>query len=238
MKKLIILIIAVSFAQLGFAQIILDKEISSKNGYVKNVKNCNDFIVQKSNGNIEIYNDEFDLVKTITSLQHLVEHELWFTSVNFFTNSGQYEFIFDNQGDYSLYNENGDLLFSFGEFGPAELYGEETNILPNSKKFICTSENNDRFRIYNVAGGTSNLVNTKANETKAYPNPANGKITIPYKLEGSQLQSMTITNVDGKVVDTILLDPNQESYTLNISNYASGVYIYNYNKYSGKFIVR
>jgi hypothetical protein len=92
-------------------------------------------------------------------------------------------------------------------------------------------------RCYNVTGGSTNIANIKTNEAKAYPNPANDFITISYKLDGTQLQLMTITDMSGKVMDNILLDPNQDSYTLGLAKYTAGVYIYNYNNTSGKFIV-
>ena len=169
MRKLSILLVAVFFVQFTFAQINIEfeNEVIHKGNIVSRLKNCSDLIVQKENGNIEIYNEKLELVKTITTLQHLANKNLDFVSKNFFTNTGQYEFILcdEDETDYRLYDENGTQLFWFGYYYPSDIYGDKTNVIPNSQKYICIGE--DSFRVFSVSGGSSNINNVVANnETK------------------------------------------------------------------------
>lgn len=73
--------------------------------------------------------------------------------------------------------------------------------------------------------------------TYAYPNPASEKTTIVYSVF-SQGEYITICNMDGKIMDHILLDPSQSELSLDLLQYASGIYLYNFNGNGGKFVVR
>lgn len=73
--------------------------------------------------------------------------------------------------------------------------------------------------------------------THAYPSPASGNVTITYSAF-SENEYMTISNMEGKVVDYILLDQSQNELNVDLSQYASGTYIYSFNGNGGKFVVQ
>ncbi|MCD7971539.1 MAG: T9SS type A sorting domain-containing protein [Candidatus Azobacteroides sp.] len=71
---------------------------------------------------------------------------------------------------------------------------------------------------------------------RVYPNPAKEFITIEYSPE-NQTEYMYIYNLEGNIMDYIILHPDSNRLTLNVSSYPSGTYIFAHRKNSGKFIV-
>ena len=62
-----------------------------------------------------------------------------------------------------------------------------------------------------------------APNVKIYPNPANGNVWI--KVDATTPYTVTITNIMGQVIKT--MNGNTDKVSLNVSNYAPGVYIVN-----------
>lgn len=70
----------------------------------------------------------------------------------------------------------------------------------------------------------------------AYPNPTSSIFTIPYKLnDGSAI--LQVISADGRVIESRKIE-GEGSVTLNVRNWAKGVYIYRINGCSKKFIVQ
>lgn len=72
----------------------------------------------------------------------------------------------------------------------------------------------------------------------SYPNPAKNIITLQYICNSGEIERMNIYNISGKLIDTKIIDTNLDHIQLNVENYSSGVYLYNINKTSGKFIIK
>jgi hypothetical protein len=70
-----------------------------------------------------------------------------------------------------------------------------------------------------------------------YPNPASMTVSIPYTLDGKSAE-MHIYDSRGVLMDTKALDSDAEWVDLNVSAYRPGVYVYEYNGMSSKFVVR
>ncbi len=70
----------------------------------------------------------------------------------------------------------------------------------------------------------------------AYPNPARTVINIPYTV--SQSAVMSIYTIDGRLVETLRLQPESNVATVKVDSYPSGVYIYRLNGETRKFIVQ
>jgi len=62
-----------------------------------------------------------------------------------------------------------------------------------------------------------------APNVKLYPNPANGNVWI--KVDANSPYTVTVTNIMGQVLTT--MNGNTDKVSLNVSNYAPGVYIVN-----------
>ena len=77
--------------------------------------------------------------------------------------------------------------------------------------------------------------NTSFTTTPAYPNPATDYIMIPVDM--SLNAYLSIYNIDGKLVDNIVVPAGTKEYRLNLQGYAPGNYIYRLNGSAVKFTV-
>lgn len=71
----------------------------------------------------------------------------------------------------------------------------------------------------------------------AYPNPATTEINIPNVLNNDRITHLRVFNCNGQLIKEELLDKTLEKITINVSAYQKGIYYYQINSYSGKFIV-
>jgi hypothetical protein len=66
-------------------------------------------------------------------------------------------------------------------------------------------------------------------DVKAFPNPANAELNIPFTVKGNSTVAVSITNMVGQVIATQTIEANAgqtATATFNTSNLASGVYMY------------
>ena len=98
------------------------------------------------------------------------------------------------------------------------------------------SYDNYNIEVYATQGNFSadEMIVTTQNP---YPNPANTTVSIPYTLNGKSAE-MHIYDSRGVLVDTKTLDPDAEWVDLNVRAYRPGIYVYEYNGMSNKFVVR
>ena len=103
-----------------------------------------------------------------------------------------------------------------------------------------------RFEVYNLGNGNIKIYATQGNYSademviipqSPYPNPANMTVTIPYTLNGKSTE-MHIYDSRGVLVDTKTIYPDVEWIDLNVSTFRPGIYIYEYNGISNKFVVK
>lgn len=233
MKRIISLIVLALMSTAASGQITLSNSFDcpafSFVGY-----NTKSFIIAPDNNTIDIYNEDCVLEKRVTGLPAFTT--ISFLSKNVFTLSGKYEFVIGaynsttSRYNCKLYNEDGQFLFDFGEYQPNYIKG-------NNLFALYTSSGYYHIKIYNVAG-TINMVEADMNNSKLliYPNPASSMINIQYSV--SSMQEMAIRDINGRVIENILLDPGQKEIGLNVSGWAKGVYIYSYGGSTGKFIVQ
>ena len=101
---------------------------------------------------------------------------------------------------------------------------------------ISNSYDNYNIEVYATQGNFS--ANEMVVSTQSpYPNPASMMVSIPYTLNGKSAE-MHIYDSRGVLVDAKTLDPDAEWIDINVSNYRPGIYIYEYNGVSNKFVVR
>lgn len=203
-----------------------------------------------------LYNEDFSLYKNLEIRNIMREatngfgwlydnnHKEFFVTQTFFNNDDLLEFVVSRPGTlsvlgyFAIVNENGEVLFKdegrfSGKFMLFEI-GEKRYFLARA---IYTET--DTFLIYEVTDG-SNVSESSPVLKKIgiFPNPATDHINITYSINKADSPIMTITNVSGQTVTTIMLDPNQKQYKLDVSRYTPGTYIYSYNNSSGKFIIK
>ena len=171
-----------------------------------------------------------------------------------FNSDDNYEFLVtykrtDNTSDNTtskviLCNQDGSLI---KDFGSAYLIMASTylHIANNQFRLIVTKYYYDgtnvsvKTEVYSFPGTPpSSVASLKANGYQPpYPNPANSVIELPYQLRQGEMSVMNIYNINGKLIETKKIDSVFDKILLNVSSYIKGLYLYEVNGVSNRFIV-
>jgi hypothetical protein len=144
-----------------------------------------------------------------------------------------------------LYDIKGNVIKDFGASNSIYVYSYLL-IINNSYKLLIqrTLYDTERNRftnteIYSVPGThSSSASELKASKSQSpYPNPANSIITLPYQLKQGETSVMRIFNINGQLIETKQIDFVFDKILLNVSAYTKGVYFYEVNGVSSRFIV-
>lgn len=71
-----------------------------------------------------------------------------------------------------------------------------------------------------------------------YPNPAQSELYIEYDYLPDNAKHLLVYNLNGELMEKILVDSGANKHVLNVSNYNEGIYLYVLGKLSGKFMVK
>lgn len=88
--------------------------------------------------------------------------------------------------------------------------------------------------------GENVAINTVSNETSIapiYPNPSNNWISVPYELGDQNSATLEIVTLDGRVMERRTVFAANNKTSINVSNYAKGVYVCRINGVTRKFVV-
>jgi hypothetical protein len=196
---------------------------------------------------VKLYAEDFSLAKTITITPpagHTLNHVFYFCR-NIFTTDGKISFfavLSDDQYMYTrkIYDEDGKVLLNIDDVGDLDILIHMTS--NNQYRLVITNwSENRKTDIYSLPGvfSTSNakLVPMSQSLQPPYPNPSNTTITLPYKLQSGETSVMRILNINGQVMETKRIGSDFEQIQLNVSNYRKGMYIYEVNGVSNRFVV-
>ena len=97
--------------------------------------------------------------------------------------------------------------------------------------------NTSHGMVYNIYPSSSVGIeeNTSFSPSPAYPNPATDHIMIPVDM--SLNAYLSIYNIDGKLIENIVVPSGTHEYRLDLQGYAPGTYIYRLNGSAVKFTV-
>lgn len=256
--KKIILIIGLLFSIIMLdAQINLEKSFTSIGYYTTYFftdAGIQYYGYNTSNNTMTIYNTDYSIYKTITiePEEGYGFYNIYCVSTKLFNSDELIEFIFTTQNDTSisehsmkLLNENNEELMDFGDASYARTITNN-----NITKLIIISKNTydkdyDAIKaiveVYSVPGGPSTNTNSIKSITQignAFPNPANSFINLPYKLDFGETSVMKIYNSAGYFIEEKKIDFLFDKIRLNIDNYKPGVYLYEYNGVTKRFVVK
>ncbi|HLO91288.1 MAG TPA: T9SS type A sorting domain-containing protein [Lentimicrobium sp.] len=196
---------------------------------------------------VTIYNTDYSVYKSVT-IEYVPDHSPSFmcASDKLFNTDSKIEFIavvgdgFTNNS-MKLYNEDGAVIKNFGNkyyahtisaYGITKLRVYNFTYDANYNPILYTDE------IYSVPGSASVEINDIGfPELTPFPNPTNQTITLPYKLEPNQHSEMNIYNLNGQLLDKKHIGSNFDKIMLNVEGYQPGIYIYEYNGISNRFVV-
>ena len=256
MKKvfntILFLVIITALAQVAKAQINLEHTFVGKVDYAKDnaIYSNTNYYLSIGTDLIKLYNEDYSLYKSITiaSPANYFIYNVNCTK-NIVTTDGKIALLvtFYNGSagaglTYAMrmYDENGTILKDFGYMG---YWWANIHITSNNKYRLTVIRNNSSnvyaTEIYSLPGtvpiGVSSPQTT--NYQPAYPNPANTIITLPYQLQQGEMSVMKIYNLNGQLVESKQIDYVFDKILLNVSGYAKGVYLYEVNGVSNRFIV-
>lgn len=169
-----------------------------------------------------------------------------------FNNDDEYEFMVRYKlKDYNGSNESSKLILfdSKGnilkDFGSA-FWLEWPNLLYliNNQSYIIVEKDyteNSAIEIYSVPTTVNpNQLKsaTISNSTlSAFPNPAKTFVNLSYNVSGVEDAEMVITDASGRVVERRIVNAMQDNLRLNVANYKRGMYFYEVQGFTGRFIV-
>ncbi|MDR2835924.1 MAG: T9SS type A sorting domain-containing protein [Bacteroidales bacterium] len=143
-----------------------------------------------------------------------------------------------------LCNQNGTTIKDFGFANYIYVY-PSLHIANNhlrllvSKEYYNGNTTNQQVEIYSVPGEVPSGIKPTniSNSLSPFPNPASSTITLPYQLKQGEMSVMHIYNINGQLIETKQIGFDFDKILLNISSYAKGMYLYEVNGVSNRFIV-
>ena len=252
MKKTKFFLIILAFVGLSFyvkAQINLEQTFNGEIHY-QNYLDVELFSDVTTN-QIKLYNTDYSWYKTVNIT---LPTNYYLSSVSNFSkklfnddNKIEFTVIFckyeagSNDFKIKLYNEDGTMLKDFGDHSSTIT----TNVITINKQYkliIRRHGVNASTEIYSLPGippippvGVSNQ--TSNEYQPPFPNPANAIITLPYQLKQGEMSVMNIYNSNGQLIETKQIGSDFDKILLNVSGYTKGMYVYEVNGVSNKFVV-
>ncbi|MDR0605331.1 MAG: T9SS type A sorting domain-containing protein [Bacteroidales bacterium] len=221
----------------------------------------NMFILSDPEANqVKLYNEDYSLYKAITITPpngYKISSTILYCTRKLFNANDKIEFIVhftqssvdadNNNNDYMrIYDEDGNVIKDFGNaytWSPSIIKLSNGQFKLRISKYIYNTSNPNtcKTEIYSLPGSMS----VKAIEVKEdgieypspYPNPSNSIVHLPYQLKKGETSIMRIYNLQGQLLEQKQIDYSFHEILLDVSEYAKGVYIYEVNGISNRFIV-
>ena len=147
-----------------------------------------------------------------------------------------------------IINEDGEIIHNFGQSDVitySGVYKVGNQLRLNFSKGEYHLQNNISYIDYQtevyICHGNYNAVVSFENENttmRPYPNPTTTLINLPYHIEKGTVSTINIYNINGQLVDSYKIGGDFEMITIDVNNYAKGIYVYEYNDISNRFVVQ
>jgi len=147
-----------------------------------------------------------------------------------------------------IINEDGEIIHNFGQSSVmtySGVYKVGNQLRINFSKGEYHIQNNINYIDYQtevyICHGNYNAVASFENENttmQPYPNPTTALINLPYHIDKGTVSTINIYNINGQLVDSYNIGGDFEMITIDVNNYTKGVYVYEYNGISNKFVVQ
>jgi len=197
---------------------------------------------------LKLFNSDYSLRKSCSfdsNFDSGYSFNFYYISQKLFNDDDLIEFLMryfneDEEKDHMvLINENGEILHKFENIGGN--YSTQVVQYQNKTRLIIGYKN-ERAEIYSLPGKIPNNISENNSNIPSilspFPNPSYSFINLPYKLEAGKTSVMNIYNINGQLIEKKKIDAFFDVIKLNVENYKSGIYIYEYNGISNKFVVK
>ena len=169
-----------------------------------------------------------------------------------FNNDDNYEYLMifrqtdgSNMDSYNkmvLYDHNYNVIKNFGSAtsissSDVSLTMGRTYVIDGNRVFTITkrnSSNETSTEIYYILGVDNISENIVESSKVPFPNPANQIINIP--CERQQDAIISIFDINGKLIESKQVNCGNEGFLLDVTNYPSGIYIYECDGKRNRFI--
>lgn len=171
-------------------------------------------------------------------------------SKHFFNDDDNYEFMMsyvNNQAaDYNkmrkviLYDQNKNVIKDFGYAYSSYVYSNAyiingVRIVLAKKTYYNNGATQQKTEAYSIDGVTNSPENMVEMQSVPYPNPANEFINIPIEMNNN-INYVKIYDINGRLIETKIVNNTTDNFLLNVTNYPSGIYIYECNGNTNRFI--
>jgi hypothetical protein len=197
---------------------------------------------------ISIYNENHSFVKNISLNvpQGFDLEQLYFVTDKLFNSDSEIEILLGSKSQTSLerkmllYNENGDIIFDFGNKFKADIFKGKSN---NFKLMASITGNNGAnptvsYDIYALDGTLSVIQEEFLSKQKiiSFPNPSSNTINITNPLKNKEKEKIEVYDMNGRKVLEKEIIGDGANIELNISNLSTGIYNYRIRDYENKFV--
>lgn len=263
MKKTIILLGLFSMFIATKAQMTLKQtfEVTHTEDFTYFLKNVQEspanpntvkYILYSSKDNsVKIFNPDFSLHK-IVPIEIPAGYDLIYNiihaSTKAFNSDEKVEFIIlFRTPQYTIHtqflNEDGELIkeYSGQPFIHPYVYINNNEFRINIGETLINSDGSitNKWEVYTLGGTVP--TNTQAlsvtEKRNPFPNPSRSVVNLPYNLKSQNQAIMTIFNSKGAIIERKKIDKYFDKIQLDVSGYNPGMYIYEYNGISNKFVV-
>ena len=113
----------------------------------------------------------------------------------------------------------------------AQVIAENEQDLDSAPNNMMSTAREDDEAVFTSVVNTNNFAEPENNNVslisfKAFPNPTNDKLTVFYKLEGADYVTLTLTDVNGRIVyEKMTPSVKNGSETISLQDLAKGVYV-------------
>ncbi len=147
----------------------------------------------------------------------------------------------ENNQILHIINDNGTLINDFGSAYGWDYYGLYTNNNETRISFLKYFYTHTNTVVYSCTGsGQASIPSVEEQNSflgNAYPNPSNRTITIPYSLTSSKSSVIHIYGTNGTLIKTIPVGPHFNEVMVDVSAFPAGVYVYECEGKTNKFVV-
>lgn len=201
---------------------------------------------------VNLYNSNYSLYKTIS-----IDLPTGFSSMTV-TSLGRHLVNTDDKAEFFVktrYSTNVDMAIIINEDGAIiQDLGQSTSIsCPGVYKAgtqlrlnINKSSMGQNYQysyqtdVY-ICHGNYNAVSSFENDPptmQPYPNPTTTLINIPYRIEKGTVSTINIYNINGQFIESYNIGSDFEMITIDVNNYTKGIYVYEYNGISNRFVIQ
>jgi len=144
-----------------------------------------------------------------------------------------------------IINEDGSIIQDFGfaySFSCGGVYnaGNQLRLSLQKTELQNQSQTHYQTQVYICHGNYNAVASFESENTsmKPYPNPTAALINLPYHIDKGTVSTINIYNINGQLVDSYNIGGDFEMITIDVNNYAKGIYVYEYNGISNRFVVQ